>query len=782
MTTTNKRSVSMETFNCHGFKESCDYIVSRMSITDFMCLTETWIKHSEHELIQKTINDHLPLRMIVNIKVPVYDNCISKMSHIRIQESFFTNWSSTFNNVTYSNKLSSLLNEISTVCIDPGEDAAVIQNKLDNYIENLKSACVNAAKASNVIPHKLFRPKKYWCPDLSRARDTKRFWWHLWLNNGRPRSGEVYKCYKNVKKLYRKLTRQCIYSHNNELYQSLDNLLTRDSNKFWKTVRKKRKSSSTVYNSVQIDKFVDHYSSIMQDNRCLTPEQNIIANNVAEKYAETHKTVITHNVCPDLIDKCVAKLRRNSSPGIDNLCAEFLIYGRSRALCHHLSVLYSTILTYNYVPNVFSMGVIVPVLKKPTLNPSLPVNYRPITVSSVLAKLFEILILPENVPLCNNQFGFRAHYGVSHGLSLLNDLMCVSADHRSNMFICSLDAEKCFDSIWHDGLFYKLRNIFDTVIWRFLYNWYSSLEAVIKWDGHIHRQYSFKVTRGTRQGSILSPTLFNVFLSDLLKQLNQSKSGLCIGDKLYNSFAYADDITLFCATVPGLQKLIDICNEYANSWRFNFGIQKSKCMAAGTGSKCFKSDPVWFLGNMKMETVCNLDILGVTFNNNNNYDDHVKTRISKCKRSMYSLNSIGFCYPGLNTSSKVHLYKTICHPTLSYGMDSLNVKNKCIKQLESTQGCVIKQVCGLNKRAHHSSLLRALDIESVKTCIDKSTTLILANARALFYSRSPYQGMSPREHALLVLLYRTMRIYVNVNGLNSCKILKQCWGTHIYCT
>ena len=57
-------------------------------------------------------------------------------------------------------------------------------------------------------------------------------------------------------------------------------------------------------------------------------------------------------------------------------------------------------------------------------------------------------------------------------------------------------------------------------------------------------------------------------------------------------------------------------------------------------------------------------------------------------------------------------------------MDSLNVKNKCIKQLESTQGCVIKQVCGLNKRAHHSSLLRALDIESVKTCIDKSTTLL----------------------------------------------------------
>ena len=56
------------------------------------------------------------------------------------------------------------------------------------------------------------------------------------------------------------------------------------------------------------------------------------------------------------------------------------------------------------------------------------------------------------VPLCNNQFDFRAHKGVSHGLSLLNDLMCFSADHRFNMFICSLDAEQYFDSIWHDGL------------------------------------------------------------------------------------------------------------------------------------------------------------------------------------------------------------------------------------------------------------------------------------------------------------------------------------------
>ena len=108
---------------------------------------------------------------------------------------------------------------------------------------------------------------------------------------------------------------------------------------------------------------------------------------------------------------------------------------------------------------------------------SLPVNHRPFTVFSVLAKLFEILILPENVPLCNKKFGFRAQNGVSQGLTSLNPFLLITA--LINMFTCSLQAEKCFDSIWNDGRFYELRNICNTVLWRFLYNWYSNLVAVI---------------------------------------------------------------------------------------------------------------------------------------------------------------------------------------------------------------------------------------------------------------------------------------------------------------
>ena len=79
--------------------------------------------------------------------------------------------------------------------------------------------------------------------------------------------------------------------------------------------------------------------------------------------------------------------------------------------------------------------------------------------------------------------------------------------------------------------------------WLLLYNWYNKLNAVVKWNGSYSK--SFCVTRGTRQGSVLSSYLFNIFIN---------QAGVIICDILYNSMAYADDkiITLFSTNVQDL--------------------------------------------------------------------------------------------------------------------------------------------------------------------------------------------------------------------------------------
>ena len=149
-------------------------------------------------------------------------------------------------------------------------------------------------------------------------------------------------------------------------------------------------------------------------------------------------------------------------------------------------------------------------------------------------------------------------------------------------------------------------------------------------------------------------------------------------------------------------------------------IRKTKCMVTGKNPNCFISDPTWYMGTNISKTVSNLDIVGVDFSSSGKYDDFINNRIQKCKRSMFALSSIGMSYPGLDTLNKVNLFKSICRPTLMYGVDCLNISKNNLKDIQSTQGFVMKHVCRLSKRAHHSDILKALDIDNASVLINNS--------------------------------------------------------------
>lgn len=69
-----------------------------------------------------------------------------------------------------------------------------------------------------------------------------------------------------------------------------------------------------------------------------------------------------------------------------------------------------------------------------------------------------------------------------------------------------------------------------------------------------------------------------------MKLLGNSKSRMRVGKHLYNSFAYADDVSLFSATVSDLQDLMNTCADYSSLCRFNFGIKETKTTT--TTTKC----------------------------------------------------------------------------------------------------------------------------------------------------------------------------------------------------
>ena len=87
--------------------------------------------------------------------------------------------------------------------------------------------------------------------------------------------------------------------------------------------------------------------------------------------------------------------------------------------------------------------------------------------------------------------------------------------------------------------------------------------------------------RGTKQGGILSPDLFSIYIDDLIKRLRELKLGCHIIDYFLACILFADDMTLIAPTRESMQSLIDACAQYCLEFCLTFKVKKSKVMIFG---------------------------------------------------------------------------------------------------------------------------------------------------------------------------------------------------------
>ena len=119
------------------------------------------------------------------------------------------------------------------------------------------------------------------------------------------------------------------------------------------------------------------------------------------------------------------------------------------------------------------------------------------------------------------------------------------------------------------------------------------MTAAIKWGGCISD--SMPVERGTRQGGLTSPLLFNIFYKSLVEHLDSMDCGVTIRGVHYNVFCYADDLLLASTTITGLQKLIDEAVSIITADGLRFNPAKTLCMTFGKSHQ--KHSPTWSIGD-----------------------------------------------------------------------------------------------------------------------------------------------------------------------------------------
>ena len=143
-----------------------------------------------------------------------------------------------------------------------------------------------------------------------------------------------------------------------------------------------------------------------------------------------------------------------------------------------------------------------------------------------------------------------------------------------------MDATKAFDSVWRDGLFYKVKDRLPDNYWYLLKNYYDSSISCLELNGMTSDEH-FKVSRGVKQGEILSPALFNIFVDDFLQSIVSENLGLRIKDINLSIMAYCDDIILMSHSFQELQTLVNISGKFGEAWNIKLNPSKSCVFQTG---------------------------------------------------------------------------------------------------------------------------------------------------------------------------------------------------------
>ena len=279
------------------------------------------------------------------------------------------------------------------------------------------------------------------------------------------------------------------------------------------------------------------------------------------------------------IQNAVKSLKLGRSAGPDGISAEHIRHGGSR-MSVILALYISALFIHGCMPHNLMESILVPIVKNKNGNLGDISNYRMISVSNSITKLIELVCLHRyDHLLCteDNQFGFRKKHGTEECVFALKEVVNYYIDRGSSVFVCFLDASKAFDRVNHDILFNHLINanfpVFALRLMRYLYN---HMSMSVKWGN----AFSSKITctNGVKQGGVLSPKFFNIYMDELSRNLNLSNVGCKIRSVRINHLAYADDFCLIANSVMALQILLNICNTFGCDYDVVFNENKTKCM------------------------------------------------------------------------------------------------------------------------------------------------------------------------------------------------------------
>ena len=430
----------------------------------------------------------------------------------------------------------------------------------------------------------------------------------------------------------------------------------------------------------------------------------------------TSQQTIT-NATPNEIKEAIKSMGLKKAPGPDQITPKMMKELPKKGIVL-LTYIFNGIIRMFYWPKQIKISQVIPIAK-PGKDPTVVTSYRPISLISVLSKVFEKLLLrrinkdlrpDEWIP--HHQFGFRQGHSTIQQIHRITNIINKAYEARKYCTAVFLDVSQAFDRVWHSGLLFKIKQTLPPSYFNLFKSYLSDRQFQIKVGNEKSEPQPIKA--GVPQGSVLGPTLYTLFTSDLPTSPDKS-----IG-------TFADDIAILTTNEDperaalNLQHHLSALQNWFEKWRIRINGNKS-CYITFTLQKGLTPDV--YINNQQIPRKTEVKYLGMTMDNKLTWKQHIIKKRKQVDLTVKKLNWLIGKKSKLSIANKILIYKTIIIPIWTYGLELWGCSSKSnITIIQRSQSKILRMIADAPWYVSNATLHSDLGISTVQDVIKRKST------------------------------------------------------------